>query len=137
MRRFLYILIAACLCLSASAAEASEVLLGVVVSINRDQGRITLKVIDASGSGQGRSAPESLVIAVAPEKIPGSISPGDTIRVWGEYSSGGGATFQADSIRKRGSGNNGTDPTGVRSRLGKGGGQGSGKGAGGRQSGRR
>lgn len=136
MRCFLYILIT-WLGIWASAADASEVLLGTVVVIDRDPGRITLKVIEASGGGQGQAVPESLVITAAPEKIPSSLSPGDTIRVWGEYSAGGGATFRADSIRKRGSGGSGSDPTGVRSRLGQGGGQGSGQGAGGRQSGRR
>lgn len=135
MRCFLYILITG-ISIWASVAEASEVLLGTVVAIDRDRGSITLKVIDAEGGGQGQTVPESLVIAAAPEKIPSSLSPGDTVRVWGEYSSGGGGTFRADSIRKRGSGSNGTDPTGVRSRLGKGG-QGSGQGAGGKGSGRR
>lgn len=136
MRCFLYILIT-WLGVWASVADASEVFLGTVVAIDRDQGRITLNVIDASGGGQGQTVPESLVIAAAPDKIPSSLSPGDTVRVWGEYSSGGGGTFRADSIRKRGSGGSGSDPTGVRSRLGQGGGQGSGQGAGGRQSGRR
>lgn len=138
MRCFLYILITWLgIGIGASVADASEVLLGTVVAIDRDQGRITLKVIDAAGGEQGQTVPESLVIAAAPEKIPSSLSPGDTVRVWGE--SGGGSTFRADSIRKRGSGGSDSDPTGVRSRLGQGGGQGSGsgQGVGGRQSGRR
>jgi hypothetical protein len=109
--------------------------LGTVVAIDRDHGRITLNVIDATGGGQGQAAPESLVITANPEKIPSSLSTGDTVRVWGE--SGSGGTFRADSIRKRASGGSSSDPTGVRSRLGQGGGQGSGQGAGGRQSGRR
>jgi hypothetical protein len=132
MRCFLYILIAVWLGAVAPVAEASDVLLGVVVSVDRGQGRITLKVIDSSGPGEG----QSLVIAASPEKIPGSLSPGDTIRVWGDYASNGGAAFRADAIRKGGSGDSGTDPTGVRSRLGKGG-QGSGQGTGGKGSGRR
>jgi hypothetical protein len=118
-----------------SVADASEVLLGTVVAIDRGQGRITLKTIDAAGGGQGQAGSESIVITIAPGKIPGNLSAGDTVRVWGE-SSGNGA-FKADSIRKRGSGGSGSDPTGVRSRLRQGGGQGNGQGAGGRQSGKR
>lgn len=139
MRSFLFILIA-WFGISVSAAEASEVLLGVVASVKRDQGAITLKVIDTSGGGEGNSSPESIVITADPDKIPASLSPGDTVHVWGEYAGSGGVrTFRADTIRKKGSGGNGSDPTGVRSRLGQGQGkgQGSGQGAGGRQSGRR
>lgn len=141
MRCFLYILIT-WLGIWVSTADASEVLLGTVVAIDRDQGRITLKVIDTSGGGGGEAVSGSIVISATPEKIPSSLSPGDTVRVWGEYAAGGGATFRADSIRKGGSGGGGNDPTGVRSRLGQGGqsGQGGGQGTGGgggRGSGRR
>lgn len=136
MRCFLYILITL-LGVWASVADASEVLLGSVVAVDRSQGRITLRVIDASGGGAGQSSPESVTIITDPEKIPGGLSSGDTVRVWGDYASGGMATFRADSIQKRGAGGSGADPTGVRSRLGQGGGQGGGQGAGGRQSGRR
>lgn len=123
-----------------SVADASDVLLGTVVAVDRSQGRITLRVIDTSGGGGGQSSPESLTVITDPEKIPGNLSAGDTVRVWGDYASGGRATFRADAIQKSGAGG-GADPTGVRSRLGQRGGQGSGQGggqgAGGRQSGRR
>jgi hypothetical protein len=135
MRYFPYILII-WLGIFISTADASEVLLGTVVAIDRDQGRITLKLIDTSGGSEGRATSGSIVITLAPNKIPGSVSPGDTIRVWGDYASGGGAKFRADAVRKSGSGGGGTDPTGVRSRLGQGG-QGNGQGAGGRGSGKR
>lgn len=136
MRCFLLILIA-WFGVSVSVAEASEVVLGVVVSVNRARGNITLKVIDTSGGGGGKSSSEPLVINADPDKIPGSLAPGDTVQVWGEYAGSGGVRiFRADSIREKGSGNSRNDPTGVRSRLGQGG-QGSGQGAGGKQSGRR
>ena len=132
MRCFLYILIA-WLSLVASAADAAQVLLGVVTSVNRDQGRITLRVIDTSGNGSSPSPSESLVITADPEKIPGSCAKGDTLQVWGEYTGNGGRlSFRAVSIRMRGSGSSGSDPTGVRSRIG----QGSGQGGNRRQSGR-
>ena len=128
MRCLLYILIA-WFGFAASAADAAEVLLGVVTAINRDQGRITLRVVDTSGSGNRPSSSESLPIIADPEKIPDGLVSGDTVQVWGEYAGGGGRlSFRADAIRKRGSGSSGSDPTGVRSRIRQGGsGQGSGK----------
>ena len=133
MRYFLYILIA-WFSIAASVAEASEVLLGVVVTVNRDRGNITLKLIDTSGSGKDLSSPESLLITVDPDKIPNNLASGDAVQVWGEYAGGGGmSSFRASSIRKRGSGSSGSDPTGVRSRLGQ---SGSGQGGNRRQSGR-
>jgi hypothetical protein len=137
MRCFLYILIT-WLGILVSVADASEVLLGVVVAVNRDQGRITLRVIDTSGSSNGPSPSESTVIAVDPDKIPSGLSKGDAVQVWGNYAGNAGmSSFRADTIRKRESAGSGSDPTGVRSRIGQGRGQGSGQGGGGRQSGKR
>jgi hypothetical protein len=135
MRRFLFFLIlfSGILLLGPwqSAARAAEVVLGTVVAVDRDQGRVTLKVIDSSGNGNsnGQNGAKSVTVMVSADKIPDGLTAGDTVRVWGEYSgNGGGVTFRASAIRKRGSANSGNDPTGVRSRLGQGwqGGQGSG-----------
>ncbi len=128
MRYFLYILIA-WFGILASTAHASEILLGAVVTVDRDHGRITLRVIDQSGASDTSKKAESIVITTSPDKIPNGLSKGDTIRVWGAYTEKGDITaFRADAIRMGGSGNSGNDPTGVRSRLGQGwggGGQGS------------
>ncbi len=128
MRCLLYILIA-WFSFAATAADAAEVLLGVVTAVNRDQGRITLRVIDTSGNDNRPSSSESLLVTADPAKISSSLASGDTVQVWGDYAgSGGASSFRAVSIRTRGSGGSGSDPTGVRSRIRQGGsGQGSGK----------
>ena len=137
MRRYLFILIV-WFGTWASVAVASEVLLGVVASVGRDQGRVTLKVIDTSGSHDDRTVPGSLVITVDPDKIPNGLSPGDAVRVWGEYSTDSGRImFRAGSIRKGSTGSSGNDATGVRSRLGQSGQSGQGADAGRRSSGGR
>lgn len=136
MRCFLYILVAIWLGISVQAAAASDVLLGVVVALDQNKGRMTLRVIDGAGRGG-----ETLSVTIAPEKIPNGLSSGDTVRVWGKFASGVMGAFKADSVQRRGAGGNGADPTGVRSRLGQGGGygggQGGGQGAGGKGPGRK
>lgn len=134
MRCFLYILVMVWFGW-AQVADASEVLLGVVVALDQNRGQITLRVID--GAVQGG---EVISVITSPEKIPNGLSSGDTVRVWGEIASGETGAFKAESVQRKGAGGNGADPTGVRSRLGQGGrssGQGSGQGAGGNGSGRK
>lgn len=137
MRRCLFIL-TIWLGVSVSVAKASEVVLGVVDVVDREQGLVTLKVIDSSGDDSGRSRPEALSIAVNPDQMPDCVVPGNTIRIWGEYvESGDRLSFRADSIRGDSENGRRHDPTGVRSRLGRGqqGGRG-GRMGGGRPSGR-
>jgi len=122
--------------MSAAAVGAAEVVLGVVNVVDRDQGLVMLKVIDSAGDGSGQPRLESLSVTVSPGRIPDDLAPGDTVRIWGEYAGDGESlSFQADSIRGRAANNRRHDPTGVRSRLGRGG-QG-GRMGGGRSSGRR
>ncbi len=137
MRSCLFILIV-CLGISVAVAEASEVILGVVNAVDREQGLVTLKVIDSSGNGSGQPASETLSVAVNPDQMPDCVVPGNTIRIWGEYLGGGSSlSFRADSIRGGQANGRRNDPTGVRSRLGRGrqGGRG-GRMGGGRSSGR-
>ena len=136
MRRCLFILIL-WLGMSAVISDAAEVLLGVVKNIDRNQGTLTLNVIDKSGGHNEEPVSESMTIAVDSEKIPPGLDIGDTVRVWGEYGTESEkVTFRADSIHRGFSGGRwNNDPTGVRSRLGRGG-QGGGM-VGGRSSGRR
>ena len=125
--------------MSVSAAMASEVILGVVDGVNREQGVVTLKIIDANGNDSGQPQSESLSVTVNPDQIPNCVVPGNTIRIWGEYvGNGEGLSFRADSIRGGGTNSRRHDPTGVRSRLGRGyqGGRGAGRMGGGRSSGR-
>ena len=137
MRSCLFILII-CLGISVAAAEASEVILGVVSAVDREQGLVTLKVIDSSGDDSGQSQSKTLSVVVDPDQMPDCVAPGNTIRVWGEYLGDESAlSFRADSIRGGQANGRRNDPTGVRSRLGRGrqGGWGSRMG-GGRSSGR-
>lgn len=122
MRRCLCILIF-WLGVSTAVSDAAEVLLGVVDKVDRDQGTVTLNVIDSSGGDNGQTVPESMTIAVDPDKIPAGLGQGDTVRVWGTHDTDRGqAIFRAESIHRGFSGNRwNNDPTGVRSRLRRGG----------------
>ena len=139
MRCYLFILIV-WFGLMAAAADASEVLLGVVGAVDREQGVVTLRVIDATGDDSGQPQSESLAVTVDPDRIPACVAPGNTIRIWGEYlGSGENVSFRADSIRGGQANGRRNDPTGVRSRLGRGGyqgGRGGGRMGGGRSPGR-
>lgn len=121
--------------MSVVAVGATEVVLGVVNVVDRDQGLVMLRVIDPGGSDSGQPRPDSLSVTVNPDQIPDGLAPGDTVRIWGNYiGDRDSLSFRADSIRGRLTGNRRHDPTGVRSRLGRGG-QG-GRMGGGRSSGR-
>lgn len=107
--------------ISVVAAEASEVVLGVVNAVDRETGVVTLKVIDSGAYDNGQLQPESLAVTVNPDQIPECVVPGNTIRIWGEYvGDGNGLSLRADSIRGEGANSRRSDPTGVRSRLGRG-----------------
>jgi hypothetical protein len=134
--RYCLLILAIWLGMSAVSAKAAEVVLGVVDSVDRERGIVTLKVIDSSGETDGQPRPESLSVTVNPDRIPECVFQGNTIRIWGEFV-GSGLSFRADSIRG-GSTNSRNDPTGVRSRLGRGyqSGRGGGRMGGGRSPGR-
>lgn len=120
MRYGLFILIC-WLGISVTPTAASEVLLGVVDDVDREQGTVTLKVIDSSGTDDGQSVPEMLSVAVNPDRIPNGLDSGDTVRVWGAFvESRDMKTFRVDSIHRGQAGGHRNDPTGVRSRLGQG-----------------
>jgi hypothetical protein len=138
MRCCLFIL-AICLGISVATVDASEVVLGVVNAVDREKGLVTLKVIDSSGDDGGSPQPESLSVTVNPDQIPDCVVPGNTIRIWGEYiGDEDNKSFRAASIRGGGVNSRRYDPTGVRSRMGRGyqGGRGDRMG-GGKSSGRR
>lgn len=122
-----------------TSAEASEVVLGVVSAVDREEGLVTLRVIDSGGDEGGEPQSESLSVTVDPEQVPECVTPGNTIRIWGEYlGNGDNLSFRADSIRGEATSGRRNDPTGVRSRLGRGyqGGRRGSRMGGGRSSGR-
>ncbi len=102
-------------------AQAMEILMGTVHSVDREQGIIVLGKPENSGFCTACSDMDDqaeMTVNIRPEDIPDDVAPGQMLRVWGEYN---GQIFEAESVRGRCCGmGRGNDPTGVRSRLGRG-----------------
>ncbi|WP_456386434.1 hypothetical protein [Desulfolithobacter sp.] len=95
----------------------AEMLIGTVVHVDRDHHAFTLKPESSDGE---------TVTVRADSALPGCVTPGETIRIWGAFTADG-TRFEASDIRgMRGRFRN--DPTGVRSRLERGLGWGFGRG---------
>ncbi len=121
MRRILVILNFIFL-IAAASAIAEDALVGRVVSIGPEKGTIT--VIPAGEK-------EEILVGFKDGRIPSGLSVGDIVRVWGDRDSLSGL-FQAGAVRAVSGGGAGSDPTGVRRRLGGAGGTGHGGGFSGR-----
>jgi len=105
----------------AATVCAEEAVLGTVEAIDPDKGELILKITDSSeNNGQ------KITVHFDPEDMPCCIGIGKTARVWGSYAEGNSASFQAVTVRGNSFQGNGHDPTGVRSRLGRGRGHGRG-----------
>lgn len=136
MRRILFFLIILIFLVIIPAA-AADVILGTVVSLDRDTGKMTVRL---SGGFNGDNAPgdnagtEIIAVKFTAGQLEKSIKEGQLIRLWGRFDSGAQNVFQATEI-ERSDRQNRFDPTGVRGRLGKrrgmGGGHHGGKGRGG------
>ncbi|OQX20361.1 MAG: hypothetical protein BWK80_35815 [Desulfobacteraceae bacterium IS3] len=118
-------------------AGAADVLLGTVASVDRESGEIVLKLEELPDKTTSPAEAQKITVKISPDRMPEYIVIGKTLRVWGEYINGGSLIFQAENIRGCcfGRGMN-ADPTGVRSRLGRGRGMGRGMGGGGMNGGR-
>ena len=90
--------------------SAMDVLLGRIVSIDRQAGAMVL-----TPSGEDRR----ITVHFSPDNLPVFVREGSLVRVWGAFDSHGTDLFQASSIRN-GSIGTGHDPTGVRGRIGNG-----------------
>lgn len=108
-------------------AKAMEVFLGTVETIDREEGRMTLRMIGGSGetsgdasAGEEGDAQGPVTVEIAPERLPRHLQPGDTIRIWGDYMGRDAAVIRADTVRSGMRGGRRGDPTGVRGRLGRG-----------------
>jgi len=118
MRNYLVILI---LIFStyAFAAQAADVLLGTVRALDIEKGEILVNVIDSSAEDIKQE--KTIVVKVDPKNTDFSnFRTGKLIRVWGRYVNGVQGMFEAQSVSKRGVHGRKNDPTGVRSRLGRG-----------------
>ena len=109
-------------------AQAQQgVVVGRVVSVDREAGILTIRVIDASVSAPEGSeeAPgivpqemdNEITVAVDQGRIPGEIRPKAVVRLWGEFSEPDRHFLAGEVVVQRGRGT-GSDPTGVRRRLG-------------------
>ena len=121
MRRILFIL-NLILLIAAANAIAEDALVGRVVSIGPEKGTITVIPVGEE---------EEILVGFKDGKVPFGISVGDMVRVWGDRDLLT-RLFQAGSVRAVSGGGAGSDPTGVRRRLGGSGGMGHGGGFGGR-----
>lgn len=92
----------------ASAVWAAPVLECTVLSLDRRNGRITAEETDT------RTA---VNILIHPKRIPKSVVAGSQIVVWGAFTQSGPVLFRAWKM----AGTRKADPTGVRSRLQRGG----------------
>jgi len=108
----------------ASAVQAADVILGTVNSINHEKGEMVINVIDILAhdleleNGQNQ---ETIVVKFDPKDSEFlNISSGRLIRVWGNYINDSSKIFKSQSMSQRGFNGRKNDPTGVRSRLGRG-----------------
>lgn len=101
--------------------SAEDLFLGRILSVDRDAGRLTVLLVEeeSAGTGQGQPSGQPVEVAIHPNQLPGDLSPGSIVRIWGELGDGGKAL---NAARLYGSphGAGGKDATGVRRRIGKG-----------------
>ena len=106
--------------LSAPAA-ASDAILGTIVSLDRENGQMTVRLSESSDEifGQGDNpVPEMVTVSFAPDQLCENMKEGKLLRLWGNFESDAPNSFKATHIRS-GNRRGGYDPTGVRTRLGK------------------
>lgn len=92
---------------------ADDVILGTVISKNRQENLIVINPLGFSDLSVENKSNSQIIIHIPPSRFPESIEPGEIIRIWGTYVDHTNKFFQADRI-VRGSE---IDPTGVRFRL--------------------
>lgn len=105
------------LCSWPSTALAQEILLGTVISIDRDKGIFVLRLDNSKGE-----APPLVTIhsGVSDNEafLPDCVEVGGSVRVWGQYDGESTGSFRANVVRGPGLGQ--YDRSGVRSRLNRG-----------------
>lgn len=94
-----------------SSAWADELLMGEVVSVDRENSQVILRVTGGQDSRNNDAAAADVRINVKDGQIPGGVRKGRTIRIWAKGT--GGKTFSTDYI----SSGCRCDMTGVRGRL--------------------
>ncbi|QTA89785.1 hypothetical protein [Desulfonema magnum] len=122
MRTYLFILILL-FSLTPGLAAATDVFLGTVKAVKPESGEVVLEVEDwpaEDDKEKNTDTPKEITINISPDRLPENLSPGETVRIWGKYLQGDMKNFQVVHISGGGLRGGKKDPTGVRSRLGKG-----------------
>ena len=110
MTRF-YVLFILIICLPC-AAGAEDLVMGKVVSIDREGGRLTISVPE-SGKTDNGPAPDQIEVKLEDGSIPEGLRKGSLVRIWVK-SQGSGKPFIASRIGQVGGM---SDRTGIRLRL--------------------
>jgi len=131
MRTFVLLLIGVLLNGWVSDASGEDLFLGRVLSVDRDAGKLSVLLIEDESNGmEGEgNAGKPVEVAIHPDRLPKSLSPGSIVRIWGDLPDGEGI-LNAARLNVPGRGAGGKDATGVRRRIGKSRGQYGGKGGG-------
>ena len=139
MRIVLVFLIAAFCCAGRCGAE--ELVLGRVVSIDKDAGTVSMEVVDGPAGMQGDSGDQQKIVTVDRKSLPADIRMNKIVRIWGSVDSKTGrftaASPGGDAAGRGQAGMSGMqetgpqDTTGVRNRIGRGSAGNSGHGSGG------
>ncbi len=97
---------------------AEDVILGRIESLNAEKGELRILL---SGYGGKSQESETLLVTVDPEKTDISdFEKGGFVRIWGNFAEDSSGIFEARSLSSGGMRGLKNDPTGVRSRLGRG-----------------
>ncbi len=104
------------------SANGMDVLLGTVISVEQESGKVVLEILQGfneSDSEKASDKPKEITIMIEPERIPPCVAAGKIVRIWGDYIKEDKSQFKAVHISGGGFYNQKGDPTGVRSRIGK------------------
>lgn len=132
MQSILVLLIMILVNLGTSICWAEEVLTGRVVSLDRENGKIALRLMDGQeqlSDMTGKilsqmfpdlltreSLPLEITVMIAKERLPFRLRSGEVVRVWGDFEKETGR-FTARKLYHMGARGFSSDPTGVRRRL--------------------
>ena len=124
MRTLLVFLILLFLGFPESNSVAEELFLMRVVSVDAESGKISAEVLDGpvpstNGAENPVRKPGVVTILTGSGRFSKQLHPGSIVRVWGKFS-GETGVFAARKLFPGKTAGRGTDPTGVRRRLGKG-----------------
>ena len=113
-----------------SLLAGQAAILGRVLSIDGKRAEVVVALVGDQAQGEETAADQAIHVVSPPDGLPPRLREGDIVRIWGEYSTSDPSLFNATHL---GYGQGCSDPTGVRSRIGRSRGMGHGNGKGGRR----